>query len=132
MKESFIKFIIIALIAFFSASMVYAETDYSKPIWTDVNIGYKLDHFSPTKKDTTQSNKGFFAQCVSKQSEELNRLNKEAEKYKINIPKVMILSLLCSILIFFGDIVITIILLALIGILILITVKLIKDITNKP
>ena len=69
MKESFIKFIIIALVAFFSVSAVYAKIDYSKPIWnTNIVIGYKP---KPLNSDITENNKGFFAQRVSKQCEEL-------------------------------------------------------------
>ena len=61
MKEKFIKFVIIAITAFFSVSMAYGDTvytEYTKVTWIDkdgITIGYKLDEFSPTK-DTLKVN----------------------------------------------------------------------------
>lgn len=74
MREGIIKFIIIALVAFFSASMVYAENHS----WFEnkITIGYELDHFSPTKVDSTKVDyeKGFLAKYSNKKYEELKAL----------------------------------------------------------
>ncbi len=55
MKRKTINFVIIVLFTFFSVSLVYAETDYSKSIWNNnVVIGYELNHFSPIKTDSVK------------------------------------------------------------------------------
>lgn len=55
MREGLVKFVIVAITAFFSVSMAHGDTVYTehtKVTWIDkdgVIIGFKLDEFSPTK-----------------------------------------------------------------------------------
>ena len=133
MKESFIKFIIIALVAFFSVSMAYAEADYNKPIWNKVvTIGYELDHFSPTKVDTTnvKDESGFLAKRANKQYKELQHYIKEGNEYKDRVVdakiKMIGASMLFSVSMYLMWACVIFIFLTLMGVLLLMVVKGVK------
>lgn len=133
MRRKTINFVIIVLFTFFSVSLVYAETDYSKSIWNNnVAIGYELDHFSPTKIDSVNINveKGFIVRRVDKQLKELHSYIEKGKQNEVNVGEILVLSFIASLGIYVCWAIGTFVCLIFIGILLLISVKLLRDIIN--
>ena len=130
MREGIIKFIIIALVAFFSASMVYAENHS----WFEnkITIGYELNHFNPTKVDSTKVNneKGFLVRCTNKRFEEIKYYRQYYEKiHKENIKngvRLAIISCIACLGFYIAWFISITLILGFIGVLMLMTTKIIK------